>query len=149
MKYATLTSAIAITLATVAYGQSQRPNASEAFALRSECAKLGKAIFGKRLAETFGDERIGSGIHSVGTHYDPNTKQCYVQLIDVNEDDSSLYIQLLDGQTEEQLAYCRVVNAEQHGMIGTTNFNEVVPDFIGYDNALKYIAAKMADERKQ
>src|ERR1700761_3144176 len=112
MKFATLVSAIPIALSTVAHAQLQQPSASEVFASRNECVKLGKTILGKRLAETFGDERIGIGIHSLGTRYDPNTSHCYVQLIDVNEDNSSLCIQLLDGQTEQQLAYCRVVNGE-------------------------------------
>src|SRR5262245_1122037 len=108
MKYATLTSAIAVTLSTIAHAQSQRPSASEVFALRTECAKLGETIFGERLTEIFGDERIGIGVHSVGTHYDPNANRCYVQLIDIYEGGLSRYIQLIDGQTEEQLAYCRV-----------------------------------------
>jgi len=149
MKYATLASAIAIALSTIAHAQSQRPSASEVFAPRTECAKLGEAIYRKRLTETFGDDRIGIDVHSLGTHYDPHTNRCFVQLVDLNESNSSLYIQLLDGQTEEQLAYCRVVNGEERGLIGATNFQEVVPDFVGYDNAWKYIATKMADDHSQ
>jgi hypothetical protein len=149
MKYTTLTSTIAIALSTVAHAQSQRPSASEVFALRTECAQRGEAVFEKRLAEIFGDERIGIATHSFGTHYDPKTNRCYVQVIDEYEGGLSGYIQLIDGQTEEQLAYCRAVNGEWHGMIGATNFEEVVPDFIGYDNAWRYIAAKMMDDRKQ
>lgn len=114
----------------------QLPTATEVFALRSECARLGAKLLGGNV--------VGSALTSSQvSRYNPKTNRCYVELTVQNADTTltptRLSRYLFDGQTEEILAYAKLENGAQTGMAFKRSG-------IGFEEATKYIDETMKDE---
>jgi len=119
----------------------QPPTATEAFHLRSECAKLGQAILDGNM--------IGAALtQDVTENYDARVNRCYVDLtvttadMGVPQDSPAFYHSrsLYDGQTRELLAEAHIRSGKQAGIVykgKTTPF--------GFAEVIAYINDKMGD----
>lgn len=119
----------------------QPPTATEAFHLRSECAKLGQEILAGNM--------VGAALtQDVTANYDARDNRCYVDLTVMTADmnvpqDSPAFVHsrsLYDGQTRELLAEAHIKNGQKAGIVYK---GAITP--IGFDPVIEYINAKMGD----
>jgi hypothetical protein len=106
MKTNIIMGALTLTLSAVCAAFAQQPtrpcgpSATEVFHLRTECGDLGR----KRIAETVAEvaEYPSRSVAGGDTHYDASTNRCYVKLLIIATNYSSVYLH--DAQTMEVLA---------------------------------------------
>jgi hypothetical protein len=113
---------VALFLTTVLSASAQ-PTATEAFHLRSECAKCGEKILENNPAYVMAQENLkkGKAPYTVTqqTHYNAKDNHCYVFLnyIDYEKGPFAGSYSLYDGQTGELLATVEVKGLKESGMI--------------------------------
>lgn len=123
----------------------QLPTATEVFHLRSACAALGQKILeGNSIGSALTQDQI--------SHYNPNINRCYVEL-DIQTADQTKQLDylnrvLFDGQTKEMLAFARIQKGQKVGMVYDKQYRRTTPDNAGWDDAISYIDAMMADDRR-
>ena len=124
----------------------QPPTASEVFQLRSECAALSDKLLGSLVGSS------GPLVSQTGlSHYEPATNRCYAIITSTVRDNAGKLKEegqyLYDGQTQEQLAATRTyADGKTGGWVFDETYNG---SHFSFDDASKYITARIADDRKQ
>lgn len=86
----------------------EKPTATEAFHLRTECARMEREIYKEFYSKRFPP--------LVGSRYDENTNRCFVGLANANKNGAMLI--LFDGQTKKAIASCGIIDGEDISSIG-------------------------------
>ena len=112
--------------------------------LRSACAASGEQILAVNAVRS-------AAYQEQFWRYNPHTNRCYVEMqvqtldFDARADRFGRF--LYDGQTKELLAFAQVKGAKKSGRVFDLNHHTISFENGGWDDAIEYIYAMMADDR--
>ena len=139
-----LATSIVVAAALAAEPARSLPSAAEEARLRSACAASGERILAVNTIRS-------AAYQEQFTRYNPQTNRCYVEMrvqtlaFDERADRFARF--LYDGQTKELHAFAQINDAKKSGRVFDLNHHTISFENGGWDDAIEYIYAVMADDR--
>ena len=96
-------------------------------------------------------QELISAHHS--SHYDANNNRCYIEIFQhkkfgQHKENERQMRKTYDAQTDDLLAFAQIENGKKVGMVFDPQYQSVIGETLGWDDANSYIDEMMLDKRK-